>query len=49
MESFLRRELESSERLNELRTALALEQSALHSIERQKAPLGVRLQELQAA
>jgi chromosome segregation protein len=48
MESFLRRELESSERLNELRTALALEQSALHSIERQKAPLGVRLQELQA-
>jgi len=48
MESFLRRELESSERLNELRTALALEQSALQSIERQKAPLGVRLQELQA-
>jgi chromosome segregation protein len=48
MESFLRRELESSERLNELRTALALEQSALNSIERQKAPLGVRLQELQA-
>ncbi len=48
MEAFLRRELESSERLNELRTALALEQSALNSIERQKAPLGVRLQELQA-
>lgn len=48
MEAFLRRELESSERLNELRTALALEQSALHSIERQKAPLGVRLQELQS-
>ncbi|MBK8091051.1 MAG: chromosome segregation protein SMC [Verrucomicrobiaceae bacterium] len=38
MESFLRRELESSERLNELRTALALEQSALGSIERQKHP-----------
>ena len=48
MESFLRRELESSERLNELRTALALEQSALQSIERQKAPLAMRLQELQA-
>lgn len=48
METFLRRELESSERLNELRTALALEQSAMSSIERQKAPLGVRLQELQA-
>jgi|688.fasta_scaffold15851_6 chromosome segregation protein len=49
MESFLRRELESSERLNELRTALALEQSALGSIERQKTPLGVRMQELAAA
>ncbi|MEZ5384689.1 MAG: chromosome segregation protein SMC [Prosthecobacter sp.] len=48
MEAFLRRELESSERLNELRTALALEQSALQSIERQKAPLGIRLQELQS-
>jgi len=48
MESFMRRELESSERLNELRSALALEQSAMNSIERQKAPLGVRLQELQA-
>lgn len=49
MESFLRRELESSERLNELRTALALEQSALGSIERQKTPLGARMQELAAA
>lgn len=48
MEAFLRRELESSERLSELRTALALEQSALQSIERQKTPLSVRLQELQA-
>jgi len=49
MEAFLRRELESSERLNELRTALALEQSALHAIERQKAPMATRLHELQAA
>ena len=49
METFLRRELESSERLNELRTALALEQSALQSLERQKAPMATRLHELQAA
>jgi chromosome segregation protein len=49
MESFLRRELESSERLNELRTSLALEQSALQSIERQKAPMASRLHELQAS
>jgi chromosome segregation protein len=49
MEAFLRRELESSERLNELRTALALEQSALQSLERQKAPMATRLHELQAA
>lgn len=48
MESFLRRELESSERLNELRTSLALEQSALQSLERQKAPMASRLHELQA-
>lgn len=47
MEAFLRRELESSERLNELRTALALEQSALQSLERQKAPMAARLHELQ--
>ncbi len=49
MEAFLRRELESSERLNELRTALALEQSALQSLERQKAPMATRLHELDAA
>ena len=49
MEAFLRRELESSERLNELRTALALEQSALQSLERQKAPMATRMHELQAA
>ncbi len=49
MESFLRRELESSERLNELRTALALEQGALQSLERQKAPMATRLHELEAA
>ena len=49
MEAFLRRELESSERLNELRTALALEQSALQSLERQKAPMATRLHELEAS
>ena len=49
MEAFLRRELESSERLNELRTALALEQSSLQSIERQKAPMASRLHELEAS
>lgn len=49
MEAFLRRELESSERLNEFRTAVALEQSALHSLERQKAPMATRLHELEAA
>ncbi|MCX6853947.1 MAG: chromosome segregation protein SMC [Verrucomicrobia bacterium] len=49
MEAFLRRELESSERLNELRTAFALEQSALQSLERQKGPMATRLHELQAA
>jgi len=49
MESFLRRELESSERLNELRTALALEQSAMQSLERQKGPMATRLNELQSS
>jgi chromosome segregation protein len=49
MESFLRRELESSEKLNELRTALALEESALNSLNRQKAPMAARLHELQSA
>ena len=49
MEAFLRRELESSERLNELRTALALEQSAMHSLERQKGPMATRLNELQSS
>ncbi len=49
MESFLRRELESSEKLNELRTALALEESALHSLNRQKAPMAARLHELQSS
>lgn len=48
MEAFLRRELESSERLNELRSALALEQNSLHSIERQKAPMASRLHELES-
>jgi chromosome segregation protein len=49
MEAFLRRELESSEKLNELRTALALEESALNSLNRQKAPMAARLNELQSA
>ncbi len=49
MESFLRRELESSEKLNELRTALALEESALNSLNRQKAPMAARLHELESS
>lgn len=49
MENVTRRELESQERLNELKTALALEQNSLQSIERQKAPMAVRVGELQAA
>ena len=49
MEAFVRRKLESSNRLNELRTALALEQSALQSIELQKAPMANRLHELEAS
>jgi chromosome segregation protein len=49
MEAFLRRELESSERLNELRTALVLEQNSLQAIERQKAPMATRLHELEAS
>ncbi len=47
MEAFLRRELESQERLSELRNALALEQNSLHAIERQKAPMASRLHELE--
>lgn len=47
MEAFLRRELESQERLSELRNSLALEQNSLHSIERQKAPMASRLHELE--
>ena len=47
-DAMARRELEASERLNELRTALALEQSSLQSVERQKAPLAARLNELLA-
>ena len=49
MESFLRRELESSEKLSELRTALALEESALNSLNRQKAPMAARLHELESS
>lgn len=44
-----RRELESSERLNELRTALLMEQSSLQAIESKKAPLKNRIAELQAS
>lgn len=47
MEAFLRRELDSQERLSELRNALALEQNSLHAIERQKAPMASRLHELE--
>lgn len=43
------REMESAERLNELRTALALEQGALTAVERQKAPMIARLNELQGS
>ena len=49
LESRVRREMESSEQLNELRSALALEQNSLQSLERQKAPMAARLHELQAA
>jgi chromosome segregation protein len=48
-EDFARREAESSERLTELRTALALEQGALQAVERQKAPMIARFNELQGA
>jgi chromosome segregation protein len=49
IEAVIRREMESTERLNELKTALALEQSALQNVERQKAPLAGRLEELEAS
>jgi len=48
-DALARRELESNERLNELRTALLMEQSALQAIERQKAPMKSRLAELQGS
>lgn len=48
-DALARRELESTERLNELRTALLMEQSALQAIERQKAPMASRLSELQGS
>ncbi len=46
IEAVIRREVESTERLNELKTALALETNALQNVERQKAPLANRLEEL---
>ncbi|HSJ01739.1 MAG TPA: hypothetical protein VK956_04760, partial [Verrucomicrobium sp.] len=49
IEYVIRREVESTERLNELKTALALEQNALQNVERQKAPLANRLEELEAS
>ncbi len=49
IETVIRREAESTERLNELKTALALEQGALQNIERQKAPLADRLAELEGS
>ena len=47
IENIIRREAESTERLNELKTAFAVEQGALQGVERQKAPLASRLEELQ--
>ena len=49
IEAIIRREMESTETLNELKTALALETNALQNIERQKAPLANRLEELTSA
>ncbi len=49
IEAIIRREMESTERLNELKTALAIETNALQNIERQKAPLANRLEELTSA
>jgi len=49
IESVIRREVESTEVLNELKTALALEQNALQNVERQKAPLASRMEELAAS
>lgn len=49
LEACVRKEMESSEQLNELRSALALEQNSLASVERQKAPMAARLSELQVA
>jgi chromosome segregation protein len=49
IEGISRREMESQERLNELRTALALAQGSLQSVERQKAPLANRMVELQSS
>lgn len=44
-----RKEADSTEKLNELKTALAIEVSSLQNLERQKAPLASRLEELQSA
>lgn len=49
IETVIRREVESTERLNELKTALALETSSLQNLERQKAPLAERLAELEGS
>ena len=49
IEAVIRREVESTERLNELKTALALETSSLQNLERQKAPLAERLAELEGS
>ena len=48
-DALARRELESTERLNELRTALLMEQNTLQAIERQKAPMKTRIAELNAS
>lgn len=49
IEAVILREGESTERLNELKTAVALEHSELQNAERQKAPLASRLMELEGA
>ncbi|MFZ4767675.1 MAG: hypothetical protein ACOYMN_22225, partial [Roseimicrobium sp.] len=49
IDAVIRRDMESTELLNELKTALALETNALQSIERQKAPLATRLEELESS
>ena len=48
-DALARREMEANERLNELRSSLAVDQNTLQSIERQKGPMAMRMSELLAA